>query len=74
MVRPRKAIRGIEINVLIPQDLSAAIDILLWDPVLNKPKYGARSALITELLTEWVARQRPEFAPQSEVPLSEGEI
>jgi len=27
-----------------------------WDPVLNKPKYGAISKVMTDLLTEYVNR------------------
>lgn len=69
MPRPRKSIRTVEINVVIPMDLSAAMDQLLWDPVLQKPKYGARSELVTKLLTDWVVANSPDFAQaESEIP------
>lgn len=53
MSRARNPIRSVEIKLSLPQDLSARVDILLWDAALQKPKYGARSELIAQLLTKW---------------------
>ena len=57
MSRQRKSVRSQEIKLSLPQDLSARVDILLWDAALQKPKYGARSELITMLLTKWCDEQ-----------------
>lgn len=40
----------------IPSDLAEAVEVRLFDPVLQRRKYGALSELVTQLLTEWVAR------------------
>ena len=53
MPRNRNPVRPQEWKICIPADLSARVDLLLWDPVLNKPKYGSRAAIITQLLTRW---------------------
>ena len=68
MPRPRNRRRKVEINILLTEDLAAALDQLLWDPVLNKPKYGARSQLIETLVTEWITAQRPELVTVTEIP------
>lgn len=68
MPRPRKIVRSVEVNVLLPMDTAAAMDILLWDPVLQKPKYGARSALIAELINAWIKSKMPDFEAPSSVP------
>ncbi len=65
MPRPRNPVRTVEINISIPQDLAAAMDALLWDPVLQKPRYGARSSLVSELITNWVKSQNPSFEQES---------
>lgn len=35
-------------------DLTNKVDLLLMDPARKRVKYGARSALISQLLQEWV--------------------
>lgn len=57
MSRQRNSVRSQEIKLSLPQDLSARVDILLWDAALQKPKYGARSELIAMLLTKWCDEQ-----------------
>lgn len=46
-----------EISVSVPALLLARLDLHFYDPALDKPEYGARSRLITELLTEWLEKQ-----------------
>jgi len=53
----------------LPQSLAAKVELLLFDPVTNKPKYGGRSKLIEQLLREWVERQQLSAAESSPVPL-----
>lgn len=60
MSRRRKAVPPVEIKTNVPADLLAAVDLILWDPVLQKPKYGARSELITHLLRLWVKEKTNE--------------
>lgn len=44
-----------QITVQLPESVLAPIDLLLLDPVKGKVKFGARSALITRLLREYLA-------------------
>jgi hypothetical protein len=46
-------------KVRINAALAARVDIALWDPVLRKPKFGARRELIESLLQEWLLSQVP---------------
>lgn len=48
--RPSLLVPTVEWKVRIPVDLAAKADMLTWDPVKGTIMYGARSALITELL------------------------
>lgn len=57
MSRARNSVRSQEIKLSLPQDLSARVDILLWDAALQKPRYGARSKLIETLLSKWCDEQ-----------------
>jgi metal-responsive CopG/Arc/MetJ family transcriptional regulator len=56
--RPRHEVRPHDWKLSIPQDLAAEVDLLLWDPVLQKPRYGGRSELVTQLLRGWLEQQR----------------
>lgn len=60
MSRGRKAHIDPPVNVMIsiPTSLNAKVELLLYDPVLDKPKYGGRSALMQTLLREWVEKQQ----------------
>ena len=58
MGRPRHSVRPHDWKLSIPQDLAAEIDLQLWDPILQKPKYGGRSELVTALLRRWLSEQR----------------
>lgn len=42
------------IEVPLPTTLVEEVDVRLFDPVLGKAGYGARAALITRLLKDWV--------------------
>jgi hypothetical protein len=48
----------VEITLSIPQSVRERLDILLWDPVRKKPKYGAFSKLVTKLLRAWIKKQK----------------
>ena len=50
----------VEITLSIPESVRAQVDILLWDPVRNKPKYAALSTLTTKLYRAWIKEQKPK--------------
>ena len=41
-------------KVSLPATLVARFSRFHWDPVLNKPQYGAISKVVTELLSDYV--------------------
>jgi hypothetical protein len=48
-------------KVILPATLLARFSRFHWDPVHNKPEYGAISAVLTNLLTDYVNRlENPE--------------
>ncbi len=57
--------KPIETIVSIPPEVLASVDLLLWDPLRNKIRYGARSALIVSLLRTWLRDREtaPDPAP-----------
>lgn len=46
-----------EWKISLPATLAAAVEFLLLDAGSMKSRYGARSALLTDLLRKWVAEQ-----------------
>lgn len=56
--RPRHHDRPTNIMVSIPETLNAKVELLLYDPTTGKPRYGGRSALIQQLLRDWVEAQQ----------------
>ena len=56
-------------KISLPATLAGTVELYLFDRVHNKPLYGSRGRLITDLLEKWVDEQRrqaaatqPEFA------------
>jgi hypothetical protein len=66
VIRRRKTTtRSVRWSFLIPVDLAAIVEHALWDPLRQKPKYGARNDLIVELLREAVvARGLDQMPPR----------
>lgn len=56
---PRKPLtdRPTEWKLSIPSSLAARIELRLVDPLTGKPKHGARSRLVNELLRAWLSQQ-----------------
>jgi len=54
MSRKKHADRPVEWKLSIPSSVAGAVDLELFDAVRGRPTYGARSALVTELLKEWL--------------------
>lgn len=53
---PRTLVPTRYIELRVPLPLLAQVDARLYDPVLGKPGYGQRAALIVRLFQEWVDR------------------
>ena len=51
----------VEWKISLPATLAARVEMLMLDPATSKPKYGVRSALVTQLLEAWCASQ--DFDP-----------
>lgn len=56
--RPPKTTRTVHWTLSLPEPLAAELELLMLDPMLGKPKVGARSALVEGLIREWIATQR----------------
>jgi hypothetical protein len=48
---------SIDWKICLPATLAGRVEHLLMNPITGKPKYGARSKLIEELLSGWVREQ-----------------
>jgi hypothetical protein len=53
--RPKNTIPTIDWKCQVPVPIAAKVDVFLLDPVTLNPRYGARSALVTQLLIQWLA-------------------
>lgn len=56
--RPANAIPTVEWKCMIPVNIAAQVDSILLDPVTGRPRYGARSELVTQLLNHWLSTLR----------------
>ena len=54
MPRPRKAIRPVEKNISLPQDLVTRVDLELYSDLEGKVPFGAKSELVESLLRDWL--------------------
>ena len=57
MARPGRKSKDPYVKWLItmPESIVGAVEFRLLDPVLLKPRYGARSQLVQALLQKWLA-------------------
>lgn len=61
MARPRSPQEMYLLKVSLPKSILQVMDLHLIDPMTGKVKYGARSRLMTELISNWLATKiRPE--------------
>jgi len=56
--RKPNPIPSIDWKCYVPLNVATQVDVLLLDPFTGAPRKGARSALITQLLIQWLAHQR----------------
>lgn len=54
MPRPKNPFPGIRSQILIPEDVRARLSLALYSPAEQRVPYGAYSALVTQLLREWL--------------------
>lgn len=57
MPRPRKAIRPVEKNISLPQDLVLQVDLLLYSELEGKVPFGAWQRYIERIVREDLARR-----------------
>jgi metal-responsive CopG/Arc/MetJ family transcriptional regulator len=46
-------------EVSLPTSLAAEVELHIFDPVRRTQAFGARSALVSRLLREWLEQQKP---------------
>jgi hypothetical protein len=56
-------------KITVRPDIAAAVEERLFDPSLGKPRYGARAALINELLERWLREQEEMEAAAKDGPI-----
>ena len=71
MTRPRSPRLYDKWKVSLPATVSATIDGLLIDPLRQKPRYGARSRLVEQLLRRYIKENNITL---HSLPLSDEEI
>ena len=54
MPRPFKTDRGKEVVITFPESVHNKLQAALFSELEGKVPYGARSALVTELVREWL--------------------
>lgn len=52
--RPKLHDTPVEWSISIPTSLAAKVELMLFDPMTGKTKFGGRSALIQQLLRAYV--------------------
>jgi len=46
------------LKLSLPKDLLAELNLKFFDPTSGLPSYGARSALIEQLIREWLRKEK----------------
>ncbi len=55
--RKKNPDRPMETKLSIPESVLARVSLILVDPVTGGRKYGSMSALVTQLLRQWLKEQ-----------------
>lgn len=45
-------------KISLPPEVAASVEEELFDPVMGRATYGARSRLVTHLLDQWISHRR----------------
>ena len=51
-----------QVTFRCPEDIITRLDNILLDPIRGKTKYGARSALLSNLIKEWLDKEYPNVS------------
>lgn len=70
--RPPNATSKRQVTIYIDEDVANSIELLFLDPLTHRIRYGARNALITQLLRSWL-RRKQNGTPANLADLLEGE-
>lgn len=62
MARPFNHQRPVPWKLRIPADLAAAVEEMNFNHLTNRPRYGSKSKLVTELLRRYVDEQTNALA------------
>jgi len=57
-------------KIVLPATLAGSVEFELLDPLSGKPRYGERSRLISQLLSNWLA-ERGKKVPVNEPPATD---
>ncbi len=57
MSKPRATDRPVKWNIPIPSSVAVAVELRLVNPARGKARYGAKAALVTQLLRKWLREQ-----------------
>lgn len=64
MPRPRKAVRPVEKNISLPQDLVLQVDLTLHSSLEGKVPFGAWQRYLERLIREDIARRAAAVAAE----------
>lgn len=59
-------------NLTIPAELAAIVETHFWSQSHAKPAYGARNALVVELLWTWANTHGMQLPPRETTPQPHG--
>jgi hypothetical protein len=68
--RPANTVKTVHWTLSLPEPLAAELELLMLDPMLGKPKVGARSELVVSLIRQWIdsKKLRPQELAPSNLP------
>jgi hypothetical protein len=69
--RKKHVIPSVRWRVEVREDLAAKTELILYDPLRQEIAYGARSALVNQLLEEWLSKQLKQPLPEKQNESSE---
>ncbi len=53
------------LKISLPGDLIAELNLKFFDPTAGAPRYGARSALIENLIRDWLRKEKSHDTPST---------
>lgn len=62
MSRPRKTNRSVDVHVMVPEDLFAEINLLLFSPLQNRVPLGHLSTFFEHAARHWLRHLNGEIS------------